>query len=139
MTQRHREAPLDESRLQLSLVLGVVRGEIPWRELQRVGLSISFMDDGCDCEGAGFVVAKPVVPDIAAGFARLSDGSDVELRRWACVMLAASAVIDLSALEDHPDGERVLSAIWDASAGVPIDAATIATIRSLAGTGSRRM
>lgn len=138
MIPRRREVPLKDSQQPLSLVLDVVSGKAPWSELRRVGLSISFMDDGCDCEGAGFVVATPTVPDIAAGFVRLSWGSGTELRRWASVMLAASAVIDLGALESHPDGERMLSAIWDASAGVPIDDSTIAVIRRLAGTGSAR-
>jgi len=130
---------VDDPRSQLALVLGFVRGAVPWRELQRVGLSISFMDDGCECDGAGSVVAKPSLSDVSVGFTRLRGESAVALRNWACVMLAASSVIDLCELETHTEGERVLAALWDASAGVTLESNALATIARLAVSDGRQV
>ena len=115
-----------------NLVLQFVRGERKWRDLGQVGLTISFMDDGCNCDGSGTVVVAPAVGDVASGLVRMVEGPEVELRRWASVVLAASAVIDLRALELHSDGERILSTLWDASAGVAVEADLIALGRTLA-------
>lgn len=114
-----------------AVVLEFARGERDWRDLELVGLTVSFMDDGCDCDGAGTVVAAPSVRDVAQGFIRHLEAREIDLRRWASVMLAASAVMDLSRLEKHPEGERIISALWDASGGEPVDEDVIRLLRSL--------
>jgi hypothetical protein len=80
------------------VVLAFVRGERGWQDLALAGVSVSFMDDGCDCEGAGTVVVRPSVADIATGFTTHMSSREVDLRRWASVILAASTIIDLEAL-----------------------------------------
>ena len=108
------------------------RGGREWRALKDGGLTVSFMDDGCDCQGAGTVVAAPSVRDVAQGLIQHLNGREVDLRRWASVMLAASAVIDLRKLEDHPDGERLISALWEASGGEAADEDLVKVARRLA-------
>lgn len=113
-----------------TLVLQFVRGERNWQDLAHVGVIVSFMDDGCDCEGGGTVVATPSLRDVAQGLVQYLGGREVDLRRWASVVLAASAVIDLSALEHDPEGERLLSALWDASSGEPLEEDVVRQARS---------
>lgn len=115
------------------LVLEFVRGRRHWRDLERVGVIVSFMDDGCDCEGAGSVVVAPSMRDVAEGLLHYLEGRESDLRRWASVVLAASAVIDLGGLEQHPDGERMISALWDASGGEQIGEEVIELARRSAG------
>jgi hypothetical protein len=117
------------------VVLAFVRGERGWQDLALAGVSVSFMDDGCDCEGAGTVVVRPSVADIATGFTTHMSSREVDLRRWASVILAASTIIDLEALEQDQDGEQILSALWDASAGLTLDTGTEMLLRSNTGPG----
>jgi hypothetical protein len=113
------------------IVRSFIRGDRPWQDLRLIGLSVSFMDDGCDCEGKGDVLVTPTIADIARGFLHHASAREVDLRRWASIILAASAVIDLAALEEHPDGETVLDALWEASAGSEMHEWTLNLLRDL--------
>jgi hypothetical protein len=103
-----------------SLIAEFIRGQRPWRDLEALGVRIAFSDDGCDIEGSPEIV-KPSVRDLAQGLLHHLDGPPHELQRWAAVILAGSAFIDLSDMEAHPEGDRLTSALWDASAGDPVD------------------
>lgn len=114
------------------VILGFVLGRRNWRDLEQVGVTVSFMDDGCDCDGKGTIVVAPSPQDIAVGLLRKVKEPASALQRWACVLLAASAVIDLARLEEAPSGNQLLEALWNASAGKPIDEASLRLAESLA-------
>lgn len=113
------------------VVLDFVQGRRSWRDLEFVGVTVSFMDDGCDCDGQGTIVVAPSAPDIALGLLQKMREPAPALQRWASVVLAASAVIDLKHLGEVPDGELLLEAVWEASAGQPIDDASVKFAESL--------
>ncbi len=115
-----------------NLVLDVVRGIRPWEDLRRVGLAISFIEGGCNCDGRGTVVATPSIGDLARGIDRHLSNPASDLERWSAVMLAASAVIDFSQIIAREDGERLISALWDASGRQEVDHQVRTLARSLA-------
>jgi hypothetical protein len=70
-------------------------------------------------------------PEVATGFvSHWAVGNT--LQDWARVLLA-TGMIDLTYLEDHPDGEVLLEAVWDAAAAASdIDSQRIEVVQRLA-------
>jgi hypothetical protein len=105
------------------MIRQVVRGERPWADLGAIGIKIDFNGDRCTIENERGVVATADVHDLAEGLlAHVSE--DHDLRKWAYLMEASSPFLDLD-VEDHPAGEVLLNALWDASFGQPIPADAI--------------
>jgi hypothetical protein len=93
--------------------------------LEPLGIEVAFERGGMTMRDRSTQEVRPSIAELATGYvASWAQGSEV-LQRWAQVILGLTAV-DLSALEDAPEGEALLEAIWDASAGTPkgIDVAT---------------
>jgi hypothetical protein len=110
--------------------MAFIRGERPWRDLEPLGLRIAFSDDRCEIQGSTSVVT-PTIKDLARGL--LNHISDpVHLRQWAAVVLAGSEFIDLKQIERDPQGELIIDALWEASAGDPVPEAAVATATRLA-------
>lgn len=105
-----------------ALVLAFVRGEVDSSDLAALGVSIRCSESGCVVdEPEGVPVVSPSVADVAQGIV-VNWARSTGLRDWARAVLAAN-FIDLSALEDGAEGEQVLDALWDASAGgIELDA-----------------
>jgi len=99
-----------------AIILDFVRGDRSWSDLELLGARIAFSDDGCDVEGR-LEVVRPTVRDIAQGFVRHLAEPRHHLQKWAQVVLAGVGFIDLGELEAHADGDEILNALWDASAG----------------------
>lgn len=68
--------------------------------------------------------------DVARGLAKYSKTPD-QLKTWAWFLLASSSFLEL-AMEDHPAGDALLNALWDASFGKPVDPETIRLAEELA-------
>jgi hypothetical protein len=126
---------MERSESEELIARDFVRGLRTWRDLEHVGLSVSFMDDGCDCDGDGLVVIAATAKEVAEGIARMRSGTEVEFRRWASALLAASAVVDLASLETHEHGETLLNALWDASSGEVLDPKVVSVVHTLAKGG----
>ena len=99
-------------------VIGVIRGELPLRELREIGIEIDSEDESLELHSGKLnLEVAPTVLDIALGLVRY--GSNVldrdDLRKWSFFLLAESGVIDLGKVESDPDGELLLNALWDAS------------------------
>lgn len=113
------------------VILDFVRGARSWADLETLGARIAFSDDGCSIDGTLYVV-RPSLRDIAQGLAHHAAGPAHHLQRWAQVVLAGSGFLDLADLESDPDGEEILNAIWDASAGDPPEEHAVLLARSIA-------
>lgn len=103
------------------LLLAVIRGQLPVSALQEVEIHVDVGSD--DVNGSErqinvnvtrpvTVVPKPI--DIANGLLAYRN-RPAELRAWAAFVLAASEIIDLAPLENWPEGDELLSGLWDAS------------------------
>lgn len=98
-----------------------VRAETEWPVLEMLGLQLDLGESTLKIdEPAGVPVISPRAEDIALGLAGAYGRGNTWLRDWARVLLASN-FIDLVALEDHPQGELLLGAIWAAAAGEGID------------------
>jgi hypothetical protein len=111
------------------LIRQVVRGERPWKDLGAIGIKIDFEGDRCAIENERGIVATADVHDLAEGLLAHVHGVH-EVRKWAYLMEAGSSFLDLD-VEDHPAGEVLLNALWDASFGQPIPAEAIAAAERL--------
>lgn len=89
--------------------LRFVRGEVHWREIEELGVAIEFDEQGLGTltEEAQNYSTTPEVRDVAWGFMR-HFSSETALREWAFVVLGASNLIDLSALEGSESGRKLL-------------------------------
>ena len=104
-----------------------VLGLVDVTALEPLGIEVAFEHDGMTMRDSSTrdLVLRPSVADVAAGYVTSwARGTDVP-QRWAQVILGLGA-LDLSVLEDAPEGDALLEAVWDASAGTPsgIDLAT---------------
>ncbi len=113
------------------VIRAFVRGDGSWRDLEPLGIRVTFSDDGCEVEGHAPITA-PTIGDIARGLLSLVRGPKSELQQWAAVLLAGSSFIDLSQLERQPQWDLLLSALWDASAGDPVPEQAIWVAETLA-------
>jgi hypothetical protein len=97
------------------LLLAVVRGEAPVDALGEIGIEIVLKDDGFySLKSALDVEVTPTVADLAIGILRYRAEERDALRKWAFFLLAETA-IDFSKIESHPQGELLISSLWDAS------------------------
>lgn len=108
-----------------------VRGETQWDAIAALGARLNFDSDGLHLdEPADAPVYEPSATDVATGLvAHWAIGTT--LQDWARVLLG-TGMIDLSSLEDHPDGEVLLEALWDASEASDIDDQRLEVARQLA-------
>jgi hypothetical protein len=60
------------------------------------------------------ITVAPMPIDIASGLLVYKESPE-QLRQWAGFVLGASEIIDLQPLENWPEGDEILSALWDAS------------------------
>jgi hypothetical protein len=100
------------------IALGVIRGEVPLRALKQLGVEIDSQDESLELRSEKFNVAvTPTVLDVALGLLRY--GSSIldreDLRKWAFFLLGESGLVDLVGVESDPEGELLISALWDAS------------------------
>ena len=101
-------------------MLAVVRGEVPWHALNTEGLDVRREGDGWSIPFVRIPALTPSIGDVAQGIKNLSSRPE-ELREWASFVLAAASLDDLGSLENSPDGEDLLSALWDIAFGDPLD------------------
>lgn len=110
-----------EEKLDIEgIALGVIRGERPLSALKQLGVEIDSRDESLELRSEKFsVVVTPTVLDVVQGLLRY--GSSIldreDLREWAFFLLGESGLVDLIRVESSPEGELLLSALWDASFG----------------------
>ena len=101
------------------LIRAFVRGDRDASVLSELGVELGLASTGywIDARNAQpFAAVEVTVADVATGFVAACGGSPDDLRRWAFVVLGLTE-IDLSCLDDDPDGEALRGALWDASFG----------------------
>ena len=104
-----------------------VRGELPVESLADIGIRLNLENDSCRVDNPAGIVAQADAPDLAAGMLAHRDDPD-KLREWAMFIQAAD--IELAA-DDHPHGEVVLDALWDAAFRTSLSPETIAILREI--------
>ena len=115
--------------MELSLAIKqIVRGEVKWDLLQRLGLQISFVEGVWTTDMAEIDSIPINIEDLAAGFLNM-EGNNYA-REWAYSLLAID-VIDFEPLENHPQGDALLAGLWDLSFGDPLSDKTVAAIREV--------
>jgi hypothetical protein len=98
-----------------AFVLAVVRGEVPVDAVSRIGIDIDYEDGFYKLRsGNPDVTVTPSASDIALGILRYSSRNKDDIRKWAFFVLAET-IMDFSGLEVHPQGDLLISALWDAS------------------------
>ena len=99
-----------------ALVLAVLRGEMPVEAVTKIGIAIDDENGFYQLKSGNFDVAiRPTASDVAVGILQYSSRNKNDVRKWAFFLLGESGAIDFSALESHPQGELLMSALWDAS------------------------
>lgn len=116
------------------VLLQVVRGQRPWTDLRKIGIDISVKGNRCTFHSPRPIAATADVHDLAKGFIAHRNNA-LALREWAFVVEAADMDLDV---ENHPAGETVLHALWDASFGNPISDEAQRTIEQLASENGSR-
>ncbi|MGB9112031.1 MAG: hypothetical protein WCF24_04810 [Acidimicrobiales bacterium] len=98
-----------------------VTGKLPWTELQSIGFTFEVRANEMSVTSSDLSVTfEASVQDVANGILRHSSVDEAS-KRWAQALLGVTA-IDLSALEDDPDGEVLLNAVWDMAIGKELSA-----------------
>jgi hypothetical protein len=123
------------------IILQVVRGERPLTDLQDLGISITIEQNTyttenpmrITIENPRGVEADASALDIARGILRYRRDPE-ELRTWAAIVLGDSNFLGFL-LEDHPDEDPLLGALWDASFGEPLKDEAINTAERLVAAG----
>jgi hypothetical protein len=103
------------------LVLAVVRGQLPIAALEAEGINFLQVTSGSSgderkslLDSPSGITVSPAAEDIASGLLAHRD-RPVELREWASFLLCAAELIDLELLGKCPQGDALLSGLWDAS------------------------
>jgi hypothetical protein len=112
---RQHEQPILEE-----IVRAVIQGKLPLASLEDAGVSFEVQQD--QPGGDRRITVRLTTPlcvdprpiDIAYGLLVYKDQPD-KLQEWASFILSASEIIDLTPLESWPEGDELLSALWDAS------------------------
>lgn len=105
----------------------VVRGESPIEALDAIGMKCHLEGNRCWVDNPRQITASTDTRDVACGL--LAYRADpILLRRWA--MFVEAADIEINA-EEHPFGDVVLNALWDAAFLKALDADTIKTLQSI--------
>lgn len=101
---------------ETDLIRGFVRGESDSDALSTLGASLALDEDVVRLdEPSDAPVYEATAADVAVGLLG-NWAAGTALREWARVVLA-TGMVDLSSLEDHPRGEALLNALWDAAEG----------------------
>ena len=90
-----------------------VRGLRHWDSLASIGITVRVGENECEIDNPSKQVVSVSPRDVAEGFVRLAADPQA-LRKWASVLLAGSAFLDLR-LEDDPYGQILLEGLWDAN------------------------
>jgi hypothetical protein len=113
------------------ILFAIVKGEALLDTLGEIGIEIDRKDDGFYSLKSGLdVEVRPSVADLATGLLRYSSGNKNDLRKWSFFLLAETA-IDFCNIESHPQGEQLISALWDASFDGSIKGETLKLARRL--------
>jgi hypothetical protein len=109
-----------QNAIREEIVRAVVQGKLPISALEDAGITFEVQGDqpGGDRQIRVEVKAPLTVElrpiDIAHGLLAYKDQPEV-LREWATFLLSDLDVVDLTPLESWPEGDELLSALWDAS------------------------
>jgi hypothetical protein len=125
MTQSSQQKAIREE-----IVRAVVQGKLPISALGEAGITFEVQESqpGGDrqikvqLKAPLSVEVRPV--DIAQGLLNYKDQPEA-VRDWATFLLCDLDVIDLTPLESWPEGDELLSALWDASFEGQIKSASI--------------
>jgi hypothetical protein len=94
------------------LVHDVVRGDRNATDLNKAGIRISRYDDVIEIDNPQRIFVKVSSKDIACGLLKFQSSLS-ELKKWAGLILASSSFIDLEELDNDPNGDALISALWD--------------------------
>jgi hypothetical protein len=94
------------------LILGIIRGDLPLSMMDKAGVHITVRGNAYDVTSEFPISVVPSAIDIARGLFNYKDKKD--LKEWGIFMMHAP-VVDLAALEIHPQGDLILGALWDAA------------------------
>lgn len=103
------------------IVLAVIRGELPLSALEDAGVRFALESQGSGkadrqikVNAAIAIIVKPSPSDIARGLLAYKHEPE-QFQTWATFVLGASELIDLEGLDQWPEGDEILSGLWDAS------------------------
>jgi hypothetical protein len=100
-----------------ALILAFVRGEQSWGILEKASIYIDLRDDGYEIDNSWQVTVDASLKDVSQGLLSNWRSPD-QLRGWAGIILAGSSFLDLSnEFETTPEGDILLTALWDAAFG----------------------
>jgi len=116
----------------VELIRHVVRGEVPVKALEAVGVQVNEAGGAVEVVYSGDLVAVPDATDVAHGF-RTYDGRSHDLRAWASVLLAGAGFLDLGPLGETPAGEALLEGLWDAADSGSVPGHVVRTVNHLLG------
>jgi hypothetical protein len=120
-----------------ALLRQVIRGERAWPDLAQIGITMQLEDPGivadqlascCSVKNARNISFTADIHDLARGLVANRDNPK-SLREWAMFIQASD--VDLQ-VEDHPEGDVVLDAIWDAAFLNPIKPEAMKILERLA-------
>jgi hypothetical protein len=125
-----------ENAIREEIVRAVVQGKLPISALEEAG--ITFEVEGKQPGGDRQIKVEVKAPlsvelrpiDIAHGLLTYKDQPEV-LREWATFLLSDLDVIDLTPMESWPEGDDLLSALWDASFEGRVNSAAITVATAL--------
>ena len=110
----------------------IVRGDRSLADLSALGMTLKLANNRSSIDNPRKISTRVDIHDVAHGLvANLKDPE--RLREWALFLNAADVDFDF---EGHPLGERVLTALWDASFQNPIAPSVLEVLESLAKHGS---
>ncbi len=114
-------------------ILAIIRGDVPISRLDEIGIHISQRGDDFAFElreDHPLPAVAPRAVDIAQGLLKYRDNPE-DLQQWGRFMMMSSAV-DLGSLEEHPRGDMLLNALWDASFEGTVNNVLLATLYNIA-------
>jgi hypothetical protein len=125
-----------QKAIREEIVRAVVQGKLPISALAEAGITFEVQQNqpGGDrkikvhVNTPLSVEVRPV--DIAQGLLSYKDQPET-LRDWATFLLCDLDVLDLTPLESWPEGDELLSALWDASFEGQIKRASISVASAL--------
>lgn len=112
-------------------VIDVVCGSAPWYSLTAVGVEIRRSEGSWSFPTPPPTSVSATLFDVARGF-RAMRKSPQARTEWASFLLAAAGLLSFEELAESPEGETVLAALWDTSAGLELDERTWRLIDGIA-------
>lgn len=105
-------------------ILDVVRASSSWEQLKKYGVMLSDNEWRFPAPSSEPVII--CVQDVVDGYNQYQ-GDENALKSWASFLLAASDLISFQRIEDGPNGDQVIGALWDVAFGVPGASAKLQT------------